>query len=350
MRLDAYGDEAGPDSPAIQFADAAGIRVCRKRDTRIQSDRGLVMENIAQQAVVVAGVIAACLLGPATGIGALLLRRRRARARRRTPLVEALLRAPGHTLRRQLDDASIDLQWDVFALVAMPLLILAMFLAQAHLRGDLLAMMHLAPLYAAGALALVGFMVRKLWKTGRRLDNLRAGLDAELAVGQELDQLMRQGAAVFHDVPANDFNIDHVVVSAEGVFAVETKGFTKPRRGLGAADASVEFDGSVLRFPTWSARGALVQAERQAIWLAKWLTDALGTPIRVLPVLALPGWYVRRTGRGRVRVYSGKELAGLMKARGAQALSAQDVQRAAHQIEQRCRTVAPLLGEAERAA
>lgn len=338
-----------PACLATRFADATGGN-CRKRDTRVQSDWGLVMENIAQQAAVVAGLVAACLTGPALGIGALLLRRRRARARRRTPMVDALLRTPGHTLRQKLDDANIDLQWDVFALAVMPLMILAGFLAQAQLRGDLLAMMRLAPIYAAGALALVGFIVWKLWKAGQRLDNLRAGLDAELAVGQELDQLMRQGAAVFHDVPAKDFNIDHVVVSTEGVFAVETKGFTKPRRGLGAADASVEFDGSVLRFPTWSAREPLVQAEQQAVWLAKWLTDAVGTSIRVLPVLALPGWYVRRTGRGSVRVYSGKELAGLMKARGAQALSAQDVQRVVHQIEQRCRTVEPLLGEPKRAA
>jgi hypothetical protein len=45
----------------------------------------------------------------------------------------------------------------------------------------------------------------------REDDNLRAGYDAELAVGQELDKLMREGAWVFHDVPGENFNIDHVV-------------------------------------------------------------------------------------------------------------------------------------------
>lgn len=305
---------------------------------------------MVQQTTLVVGVLSAGFIGPALGIGSLMLRRRRARARRRTPLVDDLLRAPGHTLRERLDDARIDLQWDVFALVAIPLLTLAVFLAQGHLRGDLRAILHLAPLFAVVVLAFIGFMVRKLWMAGDRLDNLEAGLDAELAAGQELDQLMRQGAVVFHDVPAPDFNIDHVVVSVEGVFAIETKGFTKPKGRRGMADATVEFDGGILRFPTRATKDPLEQAQRQAAWLARWLTKAVGTPICVLPVLALPGWYVKRTGRGDVRVFSGKELSGLLKARGAQALSTQDVQRVAHQLEQRCRTVAPMLSEGRRAA
>ncbi|MCZ8063078.1 hypothetical protein [Silanimonas sp.] len=35
------------------------------------------------------------------------------------------------------------------------------------------------------------------------------------------------------------------------------------------------------------------QAARQAArWLADFLTGATGNPVRVIPVLALPGWYV----------------------------------------------------------
>lgn len=98
-------------------------------------------------------------------------------------------------------------------------------------------------------------------KAGERVDNLKAGYDAELVVGQDLDQLMRQGAAVFHDIPADSFNIGHVVISSEGVFAVETKGFTKPRQRKGKADATVVFDGKPLRFPMWTTKHPLEQAE-----------------------------------------------------------------------------------------
>ncbi len=107
---------------------------------------------------------------------------------------------------------------------------LTLFLAQSHLRG-LQAMAHLAPLYALAGVAFIAYMLRKLLKAGIRLDHLKAGYDAEVAVGQELDQLMRQGAATFHDLPAEQFNIDHVVVVSEGVFAIESKGFTKLNQG-----------------------------------------------------------------------------------------------------------------------
>jgi Nuclease-related domain len=307
------------------------------------------MNDFAAQISVVVGVLTACFVGPAVAVYFMLRRKRQARARRRSPIGRDLLRGPGHSLQEQLEAAGTDLGFDLALLMIVPLLMLSVFLAQGHLLG-LSRMMHLALLYAVLALAFILWAVRKLWKAGTQLDNLKAGYDAELAVGQELDQLMRRGAYVFHDVPADNFNIDHVVVSGQGIFAVETKGFTKPKRGGGNADATVVFDGQVLKFPTWATREPLDQADRQAAWIGKWLSSATGAHVSALPVLALPGWFVDRTGRGAVRVFNGKELAGLLDARGAQGLSAQQIQQVAHQLEQRCRTVAPRYSEEARAS
>lgn len=308
------------------------------------------MVEIVTQAHLLVGILAVSFVGPAMAIAFLVLQKRRARARRRSPIGFQLLRGPGHTIREQLEETRIDVYSDLFILTAIPLMVLSVFLAQAHLRGGVQAMTHLAPAYVAVVVVFVAYMLRRVWYAGDRLDRLKAGLDGEVAVGQELDQLMRQGAVVFHDVPACNFNIDHVVVSTAGVIAIETKGFTKPKRGGGRDDASVMFDGNVLKFPTWVTKKPLEQALRQAEWLAKWLSEAVGEQIQVLPVLALPGWYVERSGRGQVRVYSGKELAGLLRARGASPLSESDVRRVAHQLEQRCRTVSPRLAEGGPAA
>ena len=307
------------------------------------------MNEFAAQISVIAGVLAACFLGPALALFFMLRRKRKARAQRRSPIGKDLLRGPGHSLREQLDTADADLGLDLALLMVVPLMVLTVFLAQGHVLG-LTRMMYLAPAYAAFALAFIAWSVRKLWKAGTRLDHLRAGYDAELAVGQELDQLMRQGAVVFHDLPADNFNIDHVVISGQGIFAVETKGFTKPKRGGGKADATVVFDGKVLKFPTWTTKEPLEQAERQAVWLTKWLSGAVGSSVSALPVLALPGWFVERTGRGDVRVFNGKELAGLLNTRGTRGLSQQEVQQVAHQVEQRCRTVAPRYADEARSS
>jgi len=162
-------------------------------------------------------------------------------------------------------------------------------------------------------------------------------------MGQELDQLMREGAVVFHDFPAEGFNIDHVVLTRGGMYAVETKGRMKPDRGGGIKDAKVEFTGEVLSFPDWRDTKTLEQAKRQAKWLTKWLSSAVGESIGVRPVVALPGWYVERTGRADVTVISGREAPALLKGWRSVPFSDQMMARIAHQLEQRCRDVEPTL-------
>ena len=75
------------------------------------------MREFAPQVVIVVGVLAACFMGPALAIGFLVLRKRRARTRRRSPIGIDLLRGPGHTLRERLDDAGTDLMADVSVLM-----------------------------------------------------------------------------------------------------------------------------------------------------------------------------------------------------------------------------------------
>jgi hypothetical protein len=191
----------------------------------------------------------------------------------------------------------------------------------------------------------MAFVVRQIFKllaNSKELDKLRLGFDAEVAVGQELDQLMRDGAVVFHDMPAEKFNIDHVVIARQGVFAVETKGYTKPNRDGGSEDATVVYDGKTLALPERSGSWAIEQAQRQARWLAGWLTGATGEPTHVTPVVAMPGWFVDRKGQGEVMVFSGKELRShLLKTRSAKPLRAEQMQRVVYQVERQCRNVAP---------
>lgn len=287
-------------------------------------------------------LVLAMVLGPALVVVWFILRqRRRDRQARKSPLTGKLLRTPGHTLRAQLEEARSDLGFDLMSLMIAPAFALA-FLYVTNLVTDRAHPVALLAVLLGLVAVVCVYQARKLLRSSIQMDQWRLGLDAEMAVGQELDQLLRQGAAVFHDLAGEKFNIDHVVIARQGVFAVETKGYRKPNRDGGATDARVIYDGEVLKFPEWSGAGALRQAARNARWLSEWLTGATGEGIDVTPVVALPGWFVEHKGRGPVFVFSGAQLKDhLLKVRDAKPLSAEQVQRVTHQVEQRCRDVKP---------
>lgn len=299
------------------------------------------MESMFER-VVAAAVMMAIVVGPGVvGTWLIVRRTKLARQARKSPLTTALLRTPGHTLRQQLEDSRFDLGFDVMTLMAIPGLGIAVLYAITLVFGkpNPVSIMGLALVIVA---AYCVYQIRSLLRRGDQMDQWRLGLDAEMAAGQELDQLMRRGAVVFHDMAGDKFNIDHVVVAPQGVFAVETKGYRKPNRNGGAADATVVYDGDALKFPDWSGTGPLRQAGRQARWLSEWLTSATGEMTEATPVLALPGWFVDRRGRGSVLVLSGAELQDhLLKARDAKPLLPEQMQRIVHQLEQRCRDVQP---------
>ena len=298
---------------------------------------------MGQQALALLAVLVACFIGPAIGVVFLLNRKRRIQARRKSPLRGEMLRSPGHSLREKLEDATLDSMGDIAVLMVIPPMVLLLIVATRQPWEDIAASLRQSPTVIVVAIAVVAYLVRRMLNRGKEIDNIKVGYDCELAVGQELDQLMRQGAYVFHDVPCDEFNIDHVVVSSHGVFAVETKGRTKDK--LGDAKANATVTGKLLHFPSRSTSSPLAQAERQSEWLARHLTSATGSRVHVRPVLALPGWWVEEAGTGPVTVISGKALGKrLLKPGAAQTMSEQDVQRVKHQVEQLCRTVQPRFG------
>lgn len=275
-------------------------------------------------------------------MGPLVIWKRNRHRTRRSPLVNQLLRSPGESLRKDIEDINFDL---AALIVYTPLIVVVVFashISASYLGGqpETLLRYLLSSVLGAGVLA---YGLTKIARLVRRRANLQIGYEGELAVAQELSQLMRDGALVFHDVPAEGFNIDHVVVTPNGAYAIETKARTKPRRDMGKDDAKVVFDGKTLTFPTWQESDPLDQAARQAKWLTKWLTAAVGEPVEVRGGLALPGWFVDRTGRAEVAVFNPKSTQFLLKGWLKEPMAETLIKRIAHQLDQRCRDVEPVL-------
>jgi len=257
---------------------------------------------------------------------------------RRTPLTRQLLRMPGETLRRKIDDLGDDLSSYLFVTIAFPLLFYSVYLASS-LAGK--ASPFTTLLYTISPVVAVLFIIIKMWKIAKEIDALRLGLDCELAVGQELNQLMLEGCRVYHDFPAENFNIDHVVVGPGGVYAMETKGRGKPDKKMDGKEATVTYNGQTLKFPGWIETEPIDQARRQAEWLSKWLTSAVGEDISVQPVLSFPGWFVEREIKDDLIFLYGKPTF-LAQPFNNKALPGPLIQRIAHQLEQRCRDVEPV--------
>jgi len=236
---------------------------------------------------------------------------RRDGSRRRSPLSRNLLRNPGDSLRPEIEDLNQDFLGLACLLVIVPLAVYSIWISQIKFGA---ARITSASIVWLGVVTLgaVAFLSVKLFRVLKRRRTLYLALDGEMAIGQELNELMRKGYAVYHDFPAERFNIDHVVVAPGDVFAIETKARPKPITGNAKADAEVTYNGRTLRFPGWESSDFLDQATRQATWLSRWLSSAIGEVVQVKPVLALPGWYINRTKRGPVQVMSGRDANSLV--------------------------------------
>lgn len=212
-----------------------------------------------------------------------------ARDRRRSPLYGKLHHAPGEQLRQRIRDLEDDMDATFAALAASgPLLLLAWALP----RVEKARAWESIAWYVLAMLVLAAFLVWRLWRLRTSRRQCQDGLAAELMTAQQLTPLMGEGRIVLNDVPGKGFNLDHVVVGQRAVFAVETKSHRKPPQ-KGKQSAQVRYDGKCLQFSDNTVRVKPVdQARHQARWLETFLRGAVGEPVPVIPVLALPGWYV----------------------------------------------------------
>lgn len=202
-------------------------------------------------------------------------------------------------------------------------------------------------IWAALVLGLIFCSILAFRAKGRIItySNHRLGLLGEQVVGLILDRCCSDSIRVFHDLEVIEpgqkpWNIDHVVLTPAGVFAIETKTRRKPKDtgARGQAGHKVIFDGQQLLFPApmHADRHGLEQAQNNADWLAEKLTRLNGASVPVSPVLVLPGWWVEAKGKGPVAVFNPKGLPGFLAGRPG-IFSDRQFRAINAQLEERCR-------------
>jgi hypothetical protein len=203
----------------------------------------------------------------------------------KSPLKHSPLRNPGQSVDEQLDD----LLANGFLLPCIVAIFVVLLAALEWWRAYKLVPPNpqLYTVLAALALAYAAFRMAATWPALRRL---KLGRDGERFVGQFLEGIRAQGYEVFHDVPGDGFNIDHVLVGPAGIFTIETKTRSKPLKG----DSRVQFDGEALRINGHADRNPVEQARAQANWLRRIVFEFMGRKVPLRPVILYPGWFVEQ--------------------------------------------------------
>jgi hypothetical protein len=196
-----------------------------------------------------------------------------------------LTREPAHSKRRRQRALEVDIFWHA---IAVPTLLFAWYYAltqslSANGYGNLT---DLIVIVAAGIVAMAYFIQHlvRLVKAERRL---ALQTSAEVATGQFINQLMRRGYWVFHDIILGERRIQHLIIGPTGVFVVESKAHRVPRkyRKSNTERAEAQFDGSQVIYPDWVDTDPIQAVMIRASGVGKWMTVKSGEPIVPQPVI-----------------------------------------------------------------
>jgi len=254
---------------------------------------------------------------------------------KRSPLSIDLLRSPGESLQEQIDDITIEIVSNLLMLPIVPLFAYSLGLSNYFLPESRISLLPIV-LYFILIIVSTIYFCHSIYKLLIKKNLLRLSLECEVAVGQDLQNLIQYKFKVYNDFQTKKFNIDHIAVGPTGVFAIETKGRSKFAKHENN-NWKLEFDGQKLIFPGWIETEPVEQALRQANWLKNWIRKATAENINVTPVLAIPGWYIIRKAKTKLLIYNGKNSTFL--AQGDVVLSQKQIQTISFQIEKECRNI-----------
>ncbi len=235
------------------------------------------------------------------------------------PIKDRPLRNPGQTLDRRIFDVILDQQIK-YVIYGMAVWLALVFNWIYHFSRK-----PIPPFwFTLFALTFFAYCYYKIKTATKEIEPLKQGRDGEKAVGQYLELLREQGVKVFHDIPGDNFNLDHVLVASSGVYVVETKTYSKPDKGetriIYTGDTLIHHNGLKDAKP-------LIQVKAAASWLKQIIKESTGKEFDVKMIVLFPGWFIEPTAESKqsdVWVLNPKALPAFISNSGIQ-LSGEDV-------------------------
>lgn len=248
------------------------------------------------------------------------------------PFTDLPLRPAGESLRIKIDElsAKVDEYVTVLALVgavSTGLVLGAPSRTTPTIIGVSIAANLVTFLYA-------GPRLRTL---ARQLHEHRLGFKGERVIAEILNRLQADGFRVYHDLPFDRYNIDHVIVGACGVFVVETKTRSKRTDTSWEKKAVATFDGQRITFGKHVETAAVKQASINAKDLTTWLSSATGEHVAVDPIITSPGWFVADAlPINGIAMWNPSRIRAFLLAKPQNVLGPEQRKRICHQLDQRC--------------
>ena len=214
-----------------------------------------------------------------------LLKRERSKNRFST-VTEKMLRSPGYTLNKQLQNKTNKLLEPILTICFLPYLYTHLFNGVNFETKIIVAGILLIPLVVS---------IRKISHLFKAIRKLKLSIDAEVYTGQELNLLMQTGALVYHDIPYQNGSVGHIIVSKAGIFTVATEAVAKPLKGSNDSDvndAKVVVKDDTLVFPHCTISEPIEQAKLNARQFREILFRKSGIKYPVFPIIALPEWSI----------------------------------------------------------
>ena len=274
-----------------------------------------------------------------THLAILLIESRKKKKKRQARMGTETLRGPGQSLLVRLDNINGDIHGCYAYILVMPLAVIAAHLGISYLLETPESLLRFVVSGGIAVAYLFGFVGRSMMLRAKR-NACRHAYDGEVAVAKELNRLMEKGYYVYHDFPADQFHIDHIVIGPTGVMAVETKTRSKSSSRNREFDPVVTYDGRMLHFPKYSDYEIIEKAKHQAAWLSDWIASTVGEDIAARAMVALPGWSVKRTSADGIPVVNPNQIETLFKHIKPRPLSESQLASIVSEIDRQCRSSA----------
>jgi len=142
------------------------------------------------------------------------------------------------------------------------------------------------------------------------------GRDGEKSMAQYLNSVSREGKDIYiyHDIVnqnnGNPYNIDHIVVSREGIFIIDTKTYSKQKNITNTIESK---DGFLYKNKQKISDNLPLKIKNQSQWLRSELRKKLGVDYEITRIIAFIGWYVSGEKIDNTYIANAKNIRNIFK-------------------------------------